>query len=86
MAEEPAPASTSHDKRQRMTKMLEKIPEFNKKRDAQGGMGLSAASLGLGDHRSKLEVLVIILVAVVIIGGAELWLYAFNVQIGRAHV
>ena len=57
----------------------EKIPEFNKKKDAGGGVGLSGASLGLGEHRTKFEVLVIALVAVLIIGGAELWLYAFKV-------
>ncbi len=57
-----------------------KIPEFNRKPEpGGGGIGLSGASFGLGGHRSKLEVLVIALVAVVIIGGAELWLYAFKV-------
>lgn len=57
----------------------DKIPEFNRKQGQGGGVGLSGASLGLGGHRSKLEVLVIALVAVIIIGGTELWLYAFNV-------
>lgn len=58
---------------------MEKIPEFNNKQQAGGGVGLSAASLGLGEHRSKLEVLVIILVAVIIIGGTELSLIVFKV-------
>jgi NitT/TauT family transport system permease protein len=58
----------------------DKIPEFNRKKAAgEGGVGLSGASLGLGDHRTKLETLVIILVAVVIIGGTELLLKWFGV-------
>ncbi|HRX35617.1 MAG TPA: ABC transporter permease [Aestuariivirga sp.] len=58
----------------------DKIPEFNKKPGSgSGGVGLSGASFGLGDHRTKLEVLVIILVAVIIIGGAEFLIYAFSV-------
>jgi NitT/TauT family transport system permease protein len=57
-----------------------KIPEFNKRQTGAdkaelGGM----AAFSLGQHRSKLEVLVIILVAVVIIGGSELLLIAFHV-------
>ncbi|MGE3831982.1 MAG: ABC transporter permease [Parvibaculaceae bacterium] len=56
------------------------IPEFNKKQQAGGGnVGISGASFSLGEHRTKLETLVIILVAVVIIGGTELLLLAFNV-------
>ena len=56
-----------------MDKVLgDKIPEFNKKQPAGGNVGLSGASFSLGDHRTKLETLVIILVAVVIIGGSEL--------------
>ena len=56
-----------------MDKVLgDKIPEFNKKQAAGGNVGLSGASFSLGDHRTKLETLVIILVAVVIIGGSEL--------------
>lgn len=64
-----------------MDKVLgDKIPEFNRKPAAGGGgVGLSGASFSLGDHRSKLETLVIALVAVVIIGGSELLLYLFNV-------
>lgn len=58
----------------------DKIPEFNRKKAAgEGGVGLSGASLGLGDHRTKFETLIIILVAVVIIGGTELLLKWFGV-------
>ena len=56
-----------------------KIPEFNKKKSEGGGVGLSGTSWGLGDHRTKFETLIIILVAVVIIGGAELLLKWFGV-------
>jgi NitT/TauT family transport system permease protein len=59
--------------------LAEKIPEFNKKQQASGGVGLSGASFGLGEHRTKLEVVVIALVAVVIVGGTEFLLTAFNV-------
>ena len=58
----------------------DKIPEFNRKKGSgDGGVGLSGASLGLGDHRTKFETLIIILVAVVIIGGAEFLLKWFGV-------
>ena len=57
----------------------DKIPEFNKKQSAAGTAGITGASFSLGDHRSKFEVLVIALVAVVIVGGTELWLTLFNV-------
>ena len=58
----------------------DKIPEFNRKKAAgAGGVGLSGASLGFGDHRTKFETLIIILVAVVIIGGSELLLKWFGV-------
>lgn len=59
----------------------DKIPEFNRKKAGGGGdsVGLSGASFGLGDHRTKLETLAIILVAVVIIGGAEFLLKWFAV-------
>jgi NitT/TauT family transport system permease protein len=57
----------------------DKIPEFNKKPGGGGNVGLSGASFSLGDHRSAFEILVIILVAVVIIGGAELLIYLFKV-------
>ena len=61
--------------------MSDRIPEFNKKQPAagSGGVGITGASLGLGEHRTKLEVLVIALVAVVIVGGTEMLLIAFNV-------
>jgi NitT/TauT family transport system permease protein len=56
----------------------DKIPEFNKK--AQGGAGgLSGVSLAMGEHRTKLEVLAIALVAVIIVGGSELLLLFFKV-------
>ena len=57
----------------------DKIPEFNKKESAAGTASIAGASFSLGDHRSKFEVLVIALVAVVIVGGTELWLTMFNV-------
>jgi NitT/TauT family transport system permease protein len=59
----------------------DQIPEFNKKQLAPAeGVGLSAmSSLGLGGHRTKLEVAVIILIAVIIIGGTELLLTIFQV-------
>jgi NitT/TauT family transport system permease protein len=58
----------------------DQIPEFNRKQAAAAGVGLSGmTSLGLGGHRTKLEVLVIILVAVVIIGGTEFLLTIFKV-------
>jgi NitT/TauT family transport system permease protein len=56
------------------------IPEFNKKHAAQEvGLSGMSSSLGLGDHRTKLEVLVIALIAIIIIGGAEFLLYTFKV-------
>ncbi len=64
-----------------MDKVLgDRIPQFNKKQAGGDGAGLASMSaFSFGDHRSKLEVLVIALVAVVIIGGAELLLLSFNV-------
>ncbi len=56
----------------------DKIPEFNKKQGS-ASVGLSGASFSLGDHRTKFETLIIVLVAVVIVGGAEALIYAFNV-------
>jgi NitT/TauT family transport system permease protein len=59
----------------------DRIPEFNRKQSAADGVGLggmSSFSTG-GAHRTKLEVLVIVLVAVVIIGGMELSLKIFDV-------
>jgi NitT/TauT family transport system permease protein len=58
----------------------DRIPEFNRKQAASEGVGLAGmTSLGLGGHRTKLEVLVIILVAVIIIGGTEILLAVFDV-------
>jgi NitT/TauT family transport system permease protein len=58
----------------------DEIPEFNKKHVSTGAPGLSGlSSFGVGDHRTKLEVFVIVLVAVIIIGGAEFLLRYFEV-------
>jgi NitT/TauT family transport system permease protein len=57
----------------------DKIPEFNKKAQGLGGGGLSGVSLAMGEHRTKLEVLAIALVAVIIVGGSELLLLFFKV-------
>lgn len=64
-----------------MDKVLgDKIPQFNRKQAAGEGTGLASVSaFSFGDHRSKLEILVIALMAVIIIGGAELLLISFNV-------
>ncbi len=58
---------------------MEKIPEFNKKQQSTGGTGISSISLGMGGGRTALETVVIILIAVVIIGGTELLLGVLNV-------
>jgi NitT/TauT family transport system permease protein len=53
--------------------LQDKIPEFNKKQGTSGGVGFSSmSSLGLGDHRTKFEALIIALIAVIIIGGTEI--------------
>jgi NitT/TauT family transport system permease protein len=57
----------------------DKIPEFGKKAASSGSVGLSGASLGLGDSRTRFEVFVIALVAVIIVGGAELLIHVFKV-------
>jgi NitT/TauT family transport system permease protein len=58
----------------------DRIPEFNKKQEIAAGSGLSGlSSFAGGDHRTKLEVFVIALVAVVIVGGSELMLRYFEV-------
>lgn len=59
----------------------DKIPEFNRKQAAAGGsVSLSGMSaFAMGEHRSKLEVLVIALVAIAIVGGTELALISFHV-------
>lgn len=63
-----------------MDKVLgDSIPEFNRK-DEAGGAGLSGLSaFAIGGNRTRLEILVIVLVAVVIIGGDEVLLRALNV-------
>ncbi len=58
------------------------IPEFNKKQGSAEGVSLSGGLSSLtagGGSRTPLEVAVIVLVAVIIIGGAELLIYGFNV-------
>jgi NitT/TauT family transport system permease protein len=56
------------------------IPEFNRKQAAQEvGLSGMSSSLAMGGHRTKLEVLVIALIAIIIIGGAEFLLYSFKV-------
>jgi NitT/TauT family transport system permease protein len=55
----------------------DKIPEFNRKeKDAASSLG---GGIGIGGNRTTIETLVIILVAVVIIGGAEGSLRYFEV-------
>jgi NitT/TauT family transport system permease protein len=57
----------------------DKIPEFNRKEES-GAAGLSGmTSLGIGGSRTRIETFVIILVAVVIVGGSELILRVLNV-------
>jgi len=59
--------------------LSDKIPEFNRKDEADG-VGLSGlGAFAIGGHRTRLETLVIILVAVVIIGGAQALLTIFAV-------
>jgi NitT/TauT family transport system permease protein len=59
--------------------LSDSIPEFNRK-DEAGGAGLSGLSaFAIGGNRTRLEILVIVLVAVVIIGGDEVLLRALNV-------
>jgi NitT/TauT family transport system permease protein len=55
----------------------DKIPDFNRtEKAAAGGLG---GGIGIGDNRSQIETLVIVLVAVAIIGGAEALLRYFEV-------
>jgi NitT/TauT family transport system permease protein len=58
----------------------DKIPEFNRKVDSAAG-GLSGlGSMGkIGGNRTALETFVIVLVAVLIVGGSETLLRVFNV-------
>ena len=61
--------------------LRDKIPEFNRKIEADGA-GLSGlGAFAIGGNRTRLEVLVIILVAVIIIGGDEALLRWFNVPL-----
>jgi NitT/TauT family transport system permease protein len=58
----------------------DQIPEFNRKARPANEPGLSGLrSLGLGESRTHVETAIIVLVAVIIIGGAELLLRAFDV-------
>jgi NitT/TauT family transport system permease protein len=57
----------------------DKIPEFNKKRAATSGIGITSASLGFDEHRTKFEIAIIALVAVVIVGGTELLIDIFKI-------
>lgn len=57
----------------------DKIPTFGKKPGEGGGVGLSSLSIAGGGARTSLEVLAIALVAVIIIGGAEVLLRVFQV-------
>jgi NitT/TauT family transport system permease protein len=55
----------------------DKIPDFNRKdKAAASGLG---GGIGIGGNRTQIETLVIVLVAVVIIGGAETLLRVFEV-------
>ena len=63
-----------------MDKVLgDKIPEFNRKAAADEPGIARLSSFGLAETRTHLETAVIALVAVVIIGGAEIPLRVFNV-------
>jgi NitT/TauT family transport system permease protein len=57
----------------------DRIPSFGKKEAAEPVGLASASAFGLGGSRTRLETLVIGLVAVVIIGGTELLLRVFDV-------
>jgi NitT/TauT family transport system permease protein len=56
----------------------DKIPTFGKQ-ESGNTVGLTSVAFGIGGHRTKIETAVIILVAVVIVGGAELLLRFFEV-------
>lgn len=64
-----------------MSEAANSVPNFNRKGsgDSGGMAGGLSASLGSGAARTSLEVFVIILVAVIIIGGAEFLLRWFEV-------
>ena len=62
-----------------MDKVLgDKIPEFNRKATADEP-GMARMRFGLGERRTHLETAIIVLVAIVIIGSAELLLTIFKV-------
>ena len=55
------------------------IPTFGKKASGEAVGLASMSAFGVGGHRTKIEIAVIILVAVIIIGGGELLLRIFEV-------
>jgi NitT/TauT family transport system permease protein len=57
----------------------DKIPEFNRRATADEPAGIARVGLALDESRTHLETAIIALVAVVIIGGTELLLRAFDV-------
>jgi NitT/TauT family transport system permease protein len=57
----------------------DKMPEFNRKQEADEGCFAGLRSFSLGGSRTHLEVAVIVLVAIIVIGGTELMLRIFNV-------
>ncbi|WP_018181772.1 ABC transporter permease [Kaistia granuli] len=63
------------------SQLRDQIPTFGAKQDTAGGAGLSGgfSALASGGGRSAFETFIIILVAVVIIGGSELLLGIFQV-------
>ena len=63
-----------------MDKVLgDKIPEFNRKETTDEPSIAAMGSFGLGESRTHLETAVIVLVAVVIVGGAEVLLRVLDV-------
>jgi NitT/TauT family transport system permease protein len=57
----------------------DKIPEFNRRATADEPAGIASVGLALDESRTHFETAIIALVAVVIIGGAEVLLRAFEV-------
>ena len=57
----------------------DKMPEFNRKHEADEGGFAGLRSFSLGGSRTHLEIAVIVLVAIIVIGGTELMLRIFNV-------
>jgi NitT/TauT family transport system permease protein len=57
----------------------DKMPEFNRNQEAEEGGFAGLRSFSLGGSRTHLEIAVIVLVAIIVIGGTELLLRLFNV-------